>query len=103
MLAAITWLIFNYVGIRTAGRRAVLQGNLFPPGVPKPLYILVTPIEFVSTFLFRPFTLALRLFANMFAGHLLLLVFILGGDYLLHHERRSWSSRAVSRSPWRSS
>ena len=43
--------------------------------MPKPLYILVTPIEFVSTFVFRPFTLAVRLFANMLAGHLLLAIF----------------------------
>jgi F-type H+-transporting ATPase subunit a len=37
----------------------------------------------VSTFLLRPFTLALRLFANMFAGHVILLVFTLGGFVLL--------------------
>ena len=45
---------------------------LFLPGVPKPMYILVTPIEFSQTFIVRPFTLAVRLFANMFAGHMLL-------------------------------
>ena len=31
----------------------------------------------------RPITLSLRLFANMFAGHLLVLVFVIGGEYLL--------------------
>ena len=40
--------------------------------MPKVLYILVVPIEFLSTFLVRPFSLAVRLFANMMAGHLLL-------------------------------
>ena len=45
------------------------------PGVPKALYILVTPIEFISTFLVRPFSLAVRLFANMLAGHILLVTF----------------------------
>ena len=59
---------------------------MFPPGVPKPVYVLLAPIEFVSTVIVRPVTLALRLFANMFAGHLLLLVFILGGEYMLLNE-----------------
>jgi len=44
---------------------------------------LIIPLEFFSTVLVRPVTLALRLFANMFAGHLLLILFTLGGEYLL--------------------
>ena len=44
---------------------------------------LLVPIEFATKFLINPFTLALRVFAAMFAGHLLLLVFTLGGEYLL--------------------
>ena len=57
-----------------------------PAGVPRPVYILLAPIEFVSTVLVRPVTLAVRLFANMFAGHLLLLVFMLGAEYMLLNE-----------------
>ena len=45
--------------------------------------ILVTPIELLQVFIIRPFTLAVRLFANMFAGHMLLVVFSLGAVYLL--------------------
>jgi F-type H+-transporting ATPase subunit a len=45
--------------------------------------ILVTPIELLQVFIIRPFTLAVRLFANMFAGHMLLAVFALGTSYLL--------------------
>jgi F-type H+-transporting ATPase subunit a len=56
---------------------------MFIPGVPKPAYILITPLELATYFIVRPMTLSLRLFANMFAGHLLLLVFILGGEHLL--------------------
>jgi F-type H+-transporting ATPase subunit a len=53
------------------------------PGIPWPLYFLITPIELISTFIMRPITLAVRLFANMFAGHLLLVIFALGTVYLL--------------------
>ena len=43
---------------------------MFPPGLPKLIYVLLAPIEFLSNFIIRPFTHAVRLFANMFAGHL---------------------------------
>jgi F-type H+-transporting ATPase subunit a len=42
----------------------------------------VTPIEILQNFIVRPFTLAVRLFGNMFAGHMLLVVFSLGATYL---------------------
>jgi F-type H+-transporting ATPase subunit a len=48
------------------------------------MHILLVPIELLQTFVIRPVTLAVRLFANMFAGHLLLLVFTLGGVALLN-------------------
>jgi F-type H+-transporting ATPase subunit a len=82
VLATITYVLFNYIGIRQQGLGPYLKNNLFPPGVPKPLYLLITPIEFASTFIFRPFTLSVRLFANMLAGHLLLAIFALGTVYL---------------------
>jgi F-type H+-transporting ATPase subunit a len=77
VLAGLVWIIFNVVGIVKQGPLGYLKTTLFPPGVPKALYILVTPIEFVSTFLVRPFSLAIRLFANMLAGHLILVTFSL--------------------------
>ena len=83
VLAAITYVLFNWVGIRSQSLGPYLKNNLFPAGVPPALYVLITPIEFASTFLFRPFTLAVRLFANMMAGHLLLAIFFLGTAYLL--------------------
>jgi F-type H+-transporting ATPase subunit a len=43
------------------------------------------PIEFISNILVRPISLSLRLFANMFAGHILLLVFVTGGEYMVLH------------------
>ncbi len=83
VLAIIAWLVFNYIGVRRAGLLGYLKGIAFPPGVPTWVYIILTPLELVSTLIVRPVTLSLRLFANMFAGHLLLLVFILGGEHLL--------------------
>jgi F-type H+-transporting ATPase subunit a len=75
VLALITWLLYNVVGIRSQGFGGYLKSSLFPPGVPKALYILVTPIELLSTFIVRPFSLAVRIFANELAGHLLLVTF----------------------------
>jgi F-type H+-transporting ATPase subunit a len=51
--------------------------------VPLWLMPLMIPIEFISNIVVRPISLSLRLFANMFAGHILLLVFVLGGHYMV--------------------
>ncbi len=83
VLALISWVLFIWVGIRKHGLGKYLKMSLFPPGIPKAIYPLLTPIEFIQTFVTRPITLAVRLFANMFAGHLILLVFTLGGMALL--------------------
>jgi len=74
-LAILVWFVFNIEGIRAQGGWHYLKSVLFPPGVPWPIYFLVTPIEFVSVFLVRPLTLAVRLAANMLAGHTMLKVF----------------------------
>ena len=83
LLALISWVVFNVSGIKHHGVGHYLKNNLFPPGVPAPIYLLVTPIEFVSTFLLRPMTLTIRLLANMMAGHLLLVLFFSATSYLL--------------------
>ena len=74
-LSLLVYVIFNVVGIKSQGPVSYFKNALFPPGVPAALYILVTPIELVSTFLVRPFSLAVRLFANTLAGHILLVTF----------------------------
>jgi F-type H+-transporting ATPase subunit a len=81
-LAGVVWILFIASGVRSQ-RLAYFKNALFPPGVPKGMYILLTPIEFVSTFVLRPFTLSVRLLANMMAGHLILAIFFLGTAYLL--------------------
>jgi F-type H+-transporting ATPase subunit a len=75
-LAVLSYVTFVFLGFRHNGI-SYLREVAFPPGVPWPIYILLTPIELVSTFILRPFTLAVRLFANMVAGHILLTVVFL--------------------------
>jgi F-type H+-transporting ATPase subunit a len=81
-LALLVWVVFNATGIKHQGVGGYMKSVLFPPGVPKALYILVTPIELISTLLVRPFSLAVRLFANMLAGHILLVTFALLSEAL---------------------
>ncbi|MGV9215460.1 F0F1 ATP synthase subunit A [Micromonospora sp. RB23] len=83
ILAVISYVLFNYIGIRHHGFGKYFKHALIPPA---PWYILplLIPIEAFSTFVIRPFSLAVRLFANMFAGHMLLLVFTLGGFAMLN-------------------
>jgi F-type H+-transporting ATPase subunit a len=84
MLALISWGIYNWAGIKAHGFGGYLKSIAFPPGVrPKAIYILVTPIELVAALFLRPVTLAIRLFANFFAGHLLLVVAFVGTAYLV--------------------
>jgi len=83
ILAVLSYVLFIVAGVRKQGFVRYFRVNLFMPGIPWPLYFLVTPIELISTFIMRPVTLAVRLFANMFAGHLMLLVFTLGGVAML--------------------
>jgi F-type H+-transporting ATPase subunit a len=82
-LALTSYVVFNVQGIRALGAGGYFKENLFPPGVPKPIYALLTPIEAISTFILRPFTLTVRLLANMVAGHLMLVLFFSGAWYLI--------------------
>lgn len=93
VLAAVAYIAFIYAGFREAGGATFLKNALFPPGVPWPMYFLLTPIEFINVFIVRPVSLALRLFLNMMVGHLLLVlcfgathffVFTLGGAFALY-------------------
>jgi len=73
-LAVLSWLVFVGVGIKEQGLLGYFKELAFPPGVPKALYVILTPIELVSNLLLRPFTLMVRLFANMVAGHILVVI-----------------------------
>ena len=74
-MTMIVYFIYHFIGIKYQGVGGYFKSMLFPPGVPKALYALVTPIEFITFFFTRPLSLAVRLFANLLAGHLLLVTF----------------------------
>lgn len=70
------WVFVTYwaVGIRKHGLGGYLKANLFPPGIPAPIYLIVTPIELLQIVIIRPASLAIRLVANMVAGHIMLVL-----------------------------
>jgi len=84
-LAGLSWVIYNVAGIRRHGFGGYLKITCVPAGIHGPMLLLLVPLEFLSNIVVRPITLALRLFANMLAGHILILLFALGGEYLLVH------------------
>lgn len=75
-LAMLVWVIYNGVGFKHQGIK-YLTNTIWPPGVPVALKPLVGVIEFISNIIVRPFSLTVRLFANMLAGHILLVTFAL--------------------------
>ena len=81
--ALIVYLTWVPLGIYRQGFGPFFKNMLFPPGVPKAMYGLLAPIEFISNIIVRPFTHSVRLFANMFAGHLLIASFSVATFYLI--------------------
>jgi F-type H+-transporting ATPase subunit a len=82
VLAIVAYVTWIYAGIKKHPA-AFFRNILFPPGVPKALYILVTPIEILSTFIIRPVTHTLRLLLNLLVGHFLLVLCFLGTSYFI--------------------
>ncbi|HEX5533378.1 MAG TPA: F0F1 ATP synthase subunit A [Actinomycetales bacterium] len=83
-LTLVVFVVYHFVGMRRHGVGGYFK-RMIPPGVPGWIIPLIFFLEVITYFVTRPLTLALRLMANMFAGHMLLLVFILGGEYMLLH------------------
>lgn len=82
-LALVTYVIFVFVGFKKQGL-AYLGHTLWPPGVPVALKPLIGIIELVSIFLVRPFSLAVRLFANLVAGHTMLALLLGSGVFFIY-------------------
>lgn len=85
VLTLIVYITYHTVAIRRKHGVVPYFKSLVPPGLPGWLRPILFVLEFLTYFVIRPLTLALRLMGNMLAGHLMLLVFILGGEYLLLH------------------
>lgn len=80
-MVAIVYLTYLYLGFKNQGVAGYFR-KMIPGDVPKWVLVILVPIEFARYFIVQPFTLGVRLFANMFAGHLLLLIFTLATWYL---------------------
>jgi F-type H+-transporting ATPase subunit a len=75
VMTGVVWVLYMVLGIVKQGPLGYFKNIMVPPGVPKVILPLVALIEFVSTIFVRPLSLSVRLFANMLAGHLLLVSF----------------------------
>jgi F-type H+-transporting ATPase subunit a len=78
----IVYFLYLYLGFKHQGAWGYIK-NMIPPGVPAPVLVILIPVELLRFFVFQPFTLGVRLFGNMFAGHLLLTIFTIATWYLL--------------------
>jgi F-type H+-transporting ATPase subunit a len=82
ILVAMVWLTYMTLGFVKQGPLNFLKHMSIPGEVPWWILPLLVPVELASNIIVRPFTLGVRLFANMFAGHLLLLVFYTATWYM---------------------
>jgi F-type H+-transporting ATPase subunit a len=83
-LAIVVFVVYHAVGFKKHGAIGYWK-SLVPPGLPIALVPYIFILELITDIFTRPVTLALRLFGNMFAGHLLLVLFIGGGEYMIRH------------------
>lgn len=81
-LVLVVYLTYHWVGIQKHGFGGYFK-HMVPPGLPVFMVPIIFLLEAMTYFITRPLTLTLRLFGNMFAGHMLLVLFILGGEFLL--------------------
>jgi F-type H+-transporting ATPase subunit a len=80
-LVAIVYVLYWYLGFKNKGFFGYFRG-MIPSGIPWPILIILIPVEVLKYLIIQPFTLGVRLFANMFAGHLLLTIFMVATWYL---------------------
>ncbi|MGI6878944.1 F0F1 ATP synthase subunit A [Microbacterium sp. gxy059] len=83
MLAVVAYITFIYAGIKRHGFGRFMKNSLVPGGVPGYLVPVIAIIELVSTFVFRPVSLTLRLLLNMMVGHLVLVLLFSATHFFL--------------------
>ncbi|MBT2475527.1 F0F1 ATP synthase subunit A [Microbacterium sp. ISL-103] len=93
-LALVSYVTFIYAGVKKSPV-GFFKNALFPAGVPWPVYIIVTPIEFLSTFIIRPVTLMLRLLMNMVVGHMLLVLCFAATQFFFFTAGGGWAALGV--------
>nr|WP_259607829.1 MULTISPECIES: F0F1 ATP synthase subunit A [Microbacterium] len=94
VLAVISYVTFIYAGMKKSPL-GFWKNALFPAGVPWPVYIIVTPLEFISTFIIRPVTLTLRLLMNMVVGHMLLVLCFAATHFFFFTAGGGWAALGV--------
>ncbi|OZE78948.1 ATP synthase F0 subunit A [Rhodococcus sp. 15-649-2-2] len=83
VLAAVAYVAFVYAGVKKFGVGKFVKGTIVIPGIPPAMHVLLIPLEFISNFVLRPFTLTVRLLANMLAGHIMLVLFFSATQFFL--------------------
>lgn len=83
-LTLVVFVVYHWVGFQRMGFAGYFK-HMVPPGLPGWIVPFVFLLEVMTYFITRPLTLALRLFGNMFAGHMVIYLFVTGGVYFLLH------------------
>ena len=99
-LSLLVWVIFIGAGFKHQGFRLPRSLRCSRRACPRRCTSWSTPIEFISTILVRPFSLTVRLFANMLAGHILLVTFALLTEAMFQAETHSRSSTPIGILPF---
>lgn len=81
VLAAVSYIAMIYAGAKRYGFGKFVKSSVVIPNLPPVLHLLVVPIEFFSTFILRPVTLAIRLMANFLAGHIILVLLFSASNF----------------------
>jgi F-type H+-transporting ATPase subunit a len=81
-LTIMVYVTYNTVCIKNLGLGGYFR-SMIPSGVPAPILLILAPVEILQYLIVRPLTLAVRLFGNMFAGHILVAVFTIATWYLV--------------------
>jgi F-type H+-transporting ATPase subunit a len=83
-LTLVVFVVYHWIGIKKHGFVGYFK-SIVPAGLPVGLIPYIFVLELITDLFTRPVTLALRLFGNMFAGHMLLVLLVGGGEYMISH------------------